>query len=140
MTATLIDSVYGEAARDLAEGRETAATRKVRFEARAAFLRGADTESVKKTLLKKGIPETLASGIVAEEFSKAQPELERGKRASNREGGWSQLGGCMVALYFMGRIYPLLAADSSLGAVFTMGAAGAVIGAAHAVYKMIAGR
>ena len=77
---------------------------------------------------------------VAEEFAKAKPELDHGKRASNREGGWSQLGACMVALYFMGRIYPLLAADSRVRTVFALGAVGAVIGVAHGVYKIIAGR
>ena len=140
MTATMIDSVYSEAARDLAEGRETAATRKVRFEARAAILHGSSLESVKKTLVKKGFPETLASGIVAGEFSKAQLELERSKKASNRESGWSQLGASMLGLLILGRIYPLLAADSSLRTWFALGAVGAVIGIAHAVYKMISGR
>ena len=57
MTATYeIDSVYAEAARDLAEGRETAAARKVRFEARTAMVRGTGSETVKRNLIRKGMP------------------------------------------------------------------------------------
>lgn len=141
MTANHVnDSVYADAARDLEQGRETAATKKVRFEARTAMVRGAHSENVKRNLIRKGMPEALACRIVAEEFAKAQPELENNRRSANRDKGWAQLGACMVILYFLGKSYPLLQAGSGLRMALSVVTVGAIIGVLGALYKGIFGK
>jgi hypothetical protein len=75
-------TAYAQAVHDLTEGRESVATRKVRFTARVAMLRGAKPEDCKRRLIRNGVPESLASRIVAEEFAKAELDLE------HRHNGW----------------------------------------------------
>ena len=83
-------TAYAQAVHDLNEGRESVATRKVRFTARVAMLRGANPEDCKRRLLRNGVPESLASRIVAEELAKAEPDLEH--RSANRDKGWGLIG------------------------------------------------
>ena len=74
---------------------------------------------------------------MAEEFAKAQPELENNRRSANRDKAWAQLGACMIVLYFLGRLYPPLQPGSGLRVVFAVVSLGAMIGVLGALYKFL---
>jgi hypothetical protein len=118
-------TAYAQAVHDLTEGRESVATRKVRFTARVAMLRGANPKDCKRRLIRNGVPKSLASRIVAEEFAKAEPDLERSDR--------------LIGSYLRGRLYPLVGLTSSLQATSGVVFWGMLIGLLTGLFLAITG-